>query len=769
MKLRRIFLQFFATYLLLIVIPLIAGLVMNSSLVSEYENKVEETQLSLLNQTIAYVDGLLEDIQWQSFQISGSTSLLRFINSPPGDAGPTGESATLQREILNQLHDSQLYGSSNDSAFYIIFRDRDTIFTPYTIYHREDFSDGKTFLSIEGTSNAAWHRMLFSRYHHGTVLPVRRVTIEDFKNKLMIPYIQSIPLSFSGNAGDIEAVLVYFIGADDVTAILGGQNYPPGGYGYIADAGGAILIGYSEGDRPVTAYEIPEGQDQGMFRGTARDEIVIFSRSRRHGWTYVSVLPRSWVFRRVRTLQVISALVLTLGLIIAVALASAIAYRRSTAVSEIFTGLSDALDDGASLTPDYRHLNLGVKRLIESNSSLSREVKKQREFVFSNFINRLLNGYYGDPETLKEFENYLGIGNDATRFCVVSSSFLEAGRLQSLKVIEELNQVKVVIRSMAADSLKDALWSYEPSDDRLVLIIRMTEENEKQQMAVLLNVLSDMQSFARTHMPPGLAAGIGSAVSGLARVQASYLEAREAESFFRRSADRQIRSGIWAVAFKDIEKDLENYYYPLELEAQLMNAVRAADEHGVADILDRLEEENFVQRRVSAESLRFFLLEMKSTVAKLVSALRLDPRDFDLAEGASPRESYGEIRRRLEELRSHTGSRKKSHNSELLRRILSYLQGEYADCNISLTSVAGRFSISESYLSFFVKEQTGENFSHHLERIRVDAARDLLESGDEPIHRIASRVGYASDKTFRRVFRRVTGFSPTEYRDQTRR
>ena len=78
--------------------------------------------------------------------------------------------------------------------------------------------------------------------------------------------------------------------------------------------------------------------------------------------------------------------------------------------------------------------------------------------------------------------------------------------------------------------------------------------------------------------------------------------------------------------------------------------------------------------------------------------------------------------------------------------------------------MASTFSITESYLSFFFKEQTGENFSGYVETVRITHAVELLRTTEMSIADVAAAVGYNSDKTFRRVFKKAKGISPSDYR-----
>lgn len=62
------------------------------------------------------------------------------------------------------------------------------------------------------------------------------------------------------------------------------------------------------------------------------------------------------------------------------------------------------------------------------------------------------------------------------------------------------------------------------------------------------------------------------------------------------------------------------------------------------------------------------------------------------------------------------------------------------------------------------KQATGSTPAHWLARARVDRARELLESGEQPIERIAAQCGFGSAIALRRQFRLKLGISPTAYR-----
>ena len=52
----------------------------------------------------------------------------------------------------------------------------------------------------------------------------------------------------------------------------------------------------------------------------------------------------------------------------------------------------------------------------------------------------------------------------------------------------------------------------------------------------------------------------------------------------------------------------------------------------------------------------------------------------------------------------------------------------------------------------------------HLQSLRIEEAKRLLEAGERPAEDVSVEVGYEDASFFRRLFRRTTGLSPGQYR-----
>ena len=84
--------------------------------------------------------------------------------------------------------------------------------------------------------------------------------------------------------------------------------------------------------------------------------------------------------------------------------------------------------------------------------------------------------------------------------------------------------------------------------------------------------------------------------------------------------------------------------------------------------------------------------------------------------------------------------------------------------NISLNEISERFFINPYYFSQLFKKKTGENYQNYLISLRVNRAKKLLEETDLKIYEICDLVGYADINHFNKIFERIVGVKPSEYK-----
>lgn len=93
---------------------------------------------------------------------------------------------------------------------------------------------------------------------------------------------------------------------------------------------------------------------------------------------------------------------------------------------------------------------------------------------------------------------------------------------------------------------------------------------------------------------------------------------------------------------------------------------------------------------------------------------------------------------------------------------------EHLDGDLSAAALAARMCLSERHFARVFRQETGTSPASYVEAARVEAARRLLETTDEPLERIAAATGLGSVETLHRAFRKQINTTPASYRRRFR-
>ena len=144
-------------------------------------------------------------------------------------------------------------------------------------------------------------------------------------------------------------------------------------------------------------------------------------------------------------------------------------------------------------------------------------------------------------------------------------------------------------------------------------------------------------------------------------------------------------------------------------------------------------------------------------------ALRLQITDYMLKPV-----NYDEFGKCIDKLRismfeSRTRKGDPDMEEQPMLGIVRYMQ-EHLSEEISLTVLAEEFHLSAQYISQLFKNEIGVNFLTYLTSIRMEQARKLLLSTSLSIAEISEKTGYSDYRVFTKVFKKIEGVTPSQYR-----
>lgn len=122
--------------------------------------------------------------------------------------------------------------------------------------------------------------------------------------------------------------------------------------------------------------------------------------------------------------------------------------------------------------------------------------------------------------------------------------------------------------------------------------------------------------------------------------------------------------------------------------------------------------------------------------------------------------------RSLKDTRTSLAAQNELQSHQVLQTmddLFRYVEEHYAQV-IRLEDVAEHIGFSTYYFTKFFKKNTGKTFINFLNEYRIEKAKWILLNEDLPILELMERTGFVSTKTFYRVFKQVTGSSPSQFK-----
>jgi transcriptional regulator GlxA family with amidase domain len=107
----------------------------------------------------------------------------------------------------------------------------------------------------------------------------------------------------------------------------------------------------------------------------------------------------------------------------------------------------------------------------------------------------------------------------------------------------------------------------------------------------------------------------------------------------------------------------------------------------------------------------------------------------------------------------------KTHGDELVSNAQTYIENNLGG-KISFEELSSKLAISRRNFDRRFIKATGNTPVEYMQRAKVEAAKRSLEKGRKNINEVMDEVGYADDKAFREVFKKLTGLSPLSYKEK---
>lgn len=220
------------------------------------------------------------------------------------------------------------------------------------------------------------------------------------------------------------------------------------------------------------------------------------------------------------------------------------------------------------------------------------------------------------------------------------------------------------------------------------------------------------------------------------------------------------------------ENLFDGYYYPFELEREIINNILSGKRQQAEVNIQRLLEENLDKRSLGKESKDSFVMAVAGTINRILERAQLHVDDVygegayvftDLKLSVSSNDLRGKTIEMFSTVMDSIENKEKNLSRYIAQKISHYIEKNY-NKDISLRDVAENLGYSIAYTSNMFKQHLRENFKDYLNKYRVEKAKELMQANSSIlVKEIIDQVGMNSQDTFIRMFKRYEGMTPGKY------
>jgi YesN/AraC family two-component response regulator len=303
--------------------------------------------------------------------------------------------------------------------------------------------------------------------------------------------------------------------------------------------------------------------------------------------------------------------------------------------------------------------------------------------------------------------------------------------------------------------------TFELDDRRLVMLINQDQEDTRKLQQVVHNIQSEVGKYLKLSISAGI-----STIGRQGECARLLQEAQLALDY------RLIYGHQCIVLAEEIEQDQAQAY-----------SFSASDEKVLIDalMLGRLDDIQEKYRRLIDRAKQASIDGLHLALAHLAFAIHAAVGTMETNSGQSLQHNFNlfifelnqletladienhfdqlfvQIVRKMEE-------RKSSRHEDMAQEVLRIVGANFASLQLSIDSIADDLGMSPAYLGRLFKKMTGQSVTDYINEVRMNSAKQLLLTTDNPIDEIARRVGYANSPYFYKVFKKMHGITPNEFK-----
>ena len=399
---------------------------------------------------------------------------------------------------------------------------------------------------------------------------------------------------------------------------------------------------------------------------------------------------------------------------------------------------------------------------IETELYRKIKTREDEKVITENILYRLATNQIS-PKEIMEKAYLLDIDVEAKGFQVCILKILNEHK----SVIDDINLLRFALKNICEEIIgiwgKAAIFC-DLEGNVVIIFYHTTEDRERyvEKERCIESIVANMKKLTKVD----LFAALGDIQKNIELVYQSYIVAKSILDYAYICPPNNVKT------FETLEAERLSRKEVCDIDwVKLQDLLKSLREEELAVVFEEIYKKIGSEDGISLDNIYGITVEMLALVLQLIRFEGLDPQDVFGDPGSLYRDTFkrNNVLDMLDNLKKITFTyvrhmvEHKQKPKSLIQTVIEYVDENY-DKDLSLKTLSQRFNITTAYLGQLFKKETGELFTNYVNCIRVNAAKEFLHGTGMKASEVAQKVGYSDPDYFYKVFKKVTGFYPSEFK-----
>lgn len=381
----------------------------------------------------------------------------------------------------------------------------------------------------------------------------------------------------------------------------------------------------------------------------------------------------------------------------------------------------------------------------DEHEKLKNELVEAKNLIKLRFVSDLIWGGLNDSSEISDKYDKLGFNVDFNNIVMAVS--------------ENSSGLNELITGYIKDLWKGTGYElFRFPAEKYVLLINCTDDVSFRSIERDLNTIV---KYAGTVGQPDIRFGVSNINFSFETLNIAYAQAARASSYVFLNSGRQV------FLYKDyshIEHD--RYSWGYSYRTSVKKYLQDGDMRGLRKYLEQIKKDIVNNLCADMDLIKQFYYWISAMLTDIMAEINVPAKDdyfLSLLSNAKGFEDYHNIV--MDMIKEIAGAVDSNNNmaSQFRQKVIRYVEENY-NKDISLTDAASHMGFNESYFSRIFSKELGKSFINYITDIRMRKAKYLLTNTDKMIYEVAEAVGYENSEYFNRIFKRVEGCTPKEFK-----